>query len=319
VIKEATLDMVKFFMDYQSQDAIAYILNDSKLGLIDRNGEIIIPVEYDEITVWNIDKSEARIIKDKQVGVFDIKNKRVMIPAIYYWIIPFANDPYFLIGSKTERGICDNNHNIIVPIKYKTAYHSTDTNGNIFFIGEINNLKVAYSKEGKQLKEIPKTMNNKVIEEEEMMFFDGNSSQPNTSPMSLDFEKLGFEAELYFIIKNPKNGKQFGVIKKDGLFGVVDETSKLILDIEYRRITKDHDFPGVYLYGQNELYGWFSLNAKKILLPTLYSKIESANKYMEENQLDTNTKKYLFVNKVSPETGGFFDKETGQIFLPKEE
>jgi hypothetical protein len=66
---------------------------DCKMGLIDDEGNIIVPLEYDLVGTLGFHfDDEVEVKKDGKVGYFNIATKQVTIPTSYDMIIPYEKD-----------------------------------------------------------------------------------------------------------------------------------------------------------------------------------------------------------------------------------
>ncbi len=82
---------------------------DCKMGLIDDEGNIVIPVAYDLVGTLGFHfEDQVEVKKDGKVGYFSISEKQLTIPTEYDMIIPYGKDAVFAIVKKdTEYGWID--------------------------------------------------------------------------------------------------------------------------------------------------------------------------------------------------------------------
>lgn len=76
-----------FFLSYQTRDEKNV---NAKMGLVNAQGEIIIPFEYDLIGTLSFDKASiVEVRKDGRTGYFDIEARKLVVPPDYDMIIPY--------------------------------------------------------------------------------------------------------------------------------------------------------------------------------------------------------------------------------------
>jgi hypothetical protein len=319
IIKEASFDYITFFINHDLENAHSYASQNSRWGLIDRNGEIIIPFEYDHVLLRNTAKT-ARLRLDGKVGTFDLKNRKVCIPIIYRNVTALKNEKYFRVIEENKKcGIADINHKIIIPIEYSFVEDEIQEDGSIIFKAMQDSLIILFDESGNVLKNTNKE--EKIDEENGPYFMDMDIDEDEdfvpVPPIKLDSSKIGSEIKLYQTIKNEKNGARIGIVRTARFYGIIDEKSNLLAPIEYEKIKLDYDLPGLLLLGQDRLYGWFSMDQNKIILPAEYQKIELATRYYSRNNRDKKVDNYFFLTTSEKDSGVFFDITTGQIFSPK--
>lgn len=92
--------------------------NSKKIGFIDKNGEIVIPIIYDYASSFNNGFSSVQ--KDSKWGIIDTTGK-VIIPAKYDDVRQSEiKDEYFIFSSQGKVGLLNNKNEIIIPSIYKS-------------------------------------------------------------------------------------------------------------------------------------------------------------------------------------------------------
>jgi hypothetical protein len=319
VIKEPSFDNITFFINHDSENAVSYAVQNSKRGLLNREGKAIIPFEYDFISLLrNFTAATIRI--KKKVGIFNLKERKVSIPVIYEQVISREMGRYFTLKKMNDYGISDINHKIIVPIKFSLIEVVKQKDGSIIYNAELNNSITVFNEKGHILKSYIKE--EKVDEGIGQSFMDmdidEDSDSPRVAPINLDSTKLQNDIKLVNTFINEKNGERIGLVRKERLFGLIDEKSNLLTSIDYLKIKYDRNESGLILHGKYGLFGWFSLSKNKVILQPEYEKIEPAFRPWSRISLEKKIKNYLFLTISEEDSeGGFFDINTGQIFLPK--
>lgn len=315
VIKEPSFDHISFFLNHNSENAICHAIHNSKGGLLNRDGKILIPFEYDRIYIFK-SFNAASVSINKKSGVFNLKEGKLSIPIIYNYVISQEDGRYFKLNKMNIFGISDLNHNIIVPIKYSSIEIIKQKDDSINFYAALNNSITVYDEKGDILNSY--TKEEKIDNGIKEFFIDEDEEVDDIKPIKLDFTKLEKEVKLIYTIENKKTGKRIGLVRQKGYYGLIDEKCNLLTPIQYRKIKDDRNESGLFLYGKNRLWGWFSFSENKIILQTEYERIEPAFQPWSKYNLDKKFKNYLFLTTSENGLGVFFDTNTGQVFLPKE-
>ncbi|MFN5169154.1 MAG: hypothetical protein ACK5DD_05985 [Cyclobacteriaceae bacterium] len=73
----------------------------ARLGLVNQQGEIVIPLEYELIgTIGFLFNDKVEVARNGHVGYFDMNSKRLIIDAVYDWIAPYDGQDAFAIAKK---------------------------------------------------------------------------------------------------------------------------------------------------------------------------------------------------------------------------
>ena len=93
-------------------------------GCIDTKGTIIIPPIYDYM--FEFQNGIAQVKKNGLYGLINIKNE-LIIPVVYEYAGVF-NDYLYIVKVDGKYGLIDRNENIVLPCKYGGIYASSDGN-----------------------------------------------------------------------------------------------------------------------------------------------------------------------------------------------
>ena len=199
-------------------------------GAIDKNGSVIIPVEYEFLGhlldgLMNFEKNDS-------FGFID-KNNNVVIPAMYGNISNFSNGlaPVKMKGSD-KYGYIDKKNNLAIPAQYADA--ADFSNG----YAVVTRKKASVGKN---------SMNN----DAEMALIDSKGK-----------ELTGFD---YNSISGYMDGGLF-VVSKNKKSGVIDSTGKLILPMEYDRVSPAFN-KNLVLKTTDNKYGLVDAKGSMILKP----------------------------------------------------
>jgi hypothetical protein len=87
-----------FFVNYETRNEKN---RDVRMGLVNGNGEIIIPIEYDLIgTIAMEHRDLVEVKKDGKLGYYDIETKQLVVQPIYDLIIPYNREAVWAIVKK---------------------------------------------------------------------------------------------------------------------------------------------------------------------------------------------------------------------------
>lgn len=106
---------------FTSEQSIVRVCKESKWGLIDAEGNIVIDCQYRSLShVWLEDYIVAQN-ETYQYAIIDIKTKQEIIPYGKYRLIYLHGENYLMVQLMNSyiRGIIDIHENIIIPFKYK--------------------------------------------------------------------------------------------------------------------------------------------------------------------------------------------------------
>lgn len=123
-----------------SYDKINFLSNDrfvvvseGNYGIVDKSGNIIVPIIYDFIHPELLNKKLVVVVKHNKLGLLDVNSNKVVIPMDYDTTITV--DDFEMMGTRYggyrlkkngKWGIVDINNKIIVPFKYDGLFGSGD-------------------------------------------------------------------------------------------------------------------------------------------------------------------------------------------------
>jgi hypothetical protein len=84
------------------------------IGFMDNNFKTVIEPQYDKVTLF--EKGYARVMKYNKWGLID-KSGNIILPLLYEYIM-ILNDDRFLVTKNDKHGVVDKQNNIILPVKY---------------------------------------------------------------------------------------------------------------------------------------------------------------------------------------------------------
>lgn len=105
------------------KDGMAKVKIDSLWGVIDNNGNEIIPTKYKQL--YRFPNKLFQVCNNNLWGIINSKNK-VIVPIIYDYVFPPSHE-CVVIKQNDKYGVIDMNGNIIVKIEYNTYNEALKT------------------------------------------------------------------------------------------------------------------------------------------------------------------------------------------------
>ncbi|MBQ9184159.1 MAG: WG repeat-containing protein [Neisseriaceae bacterium] len=214
----------------------AKIKQQDKYGLMDKNGKIIIPCEYDDILTLTKEPDLIAVKKNNAWGFVD-KNNHTVIPFVYEQVWHFHNG-LAKIRNNQQYGMIDLTGKIIIPTQYQWLSDANEQGVMVFkqdnHFGLINKDNQIF-REAKSEKIAD--FNHILIKKETVSInktAEENSPQDKQSDNTkYDFEKIDGK---YVISENILANKTV-IITENNQYGLADATGKIILPVEYNYIS----------------------------------------------------------------------------------
>ena len=228
---------------------------DFACGYVDKNGEVVIPFEYDY--VYSFHNDLAAVAKGSLFGLIN-KNNEVIIPFEYALLKKYS---YGLIPAKNKNtgkwGFIDINNKLVIPHIYEKACS--------FYNG------LAVVRENGQSYNID--VNGKKIEK---LIFDFNEDDEVINDKPLPNKINQINDNMYSIVGKEivKSKEEVIKFKEKGLYGLKNIYGEVILKPEYKRIT---DFSEGYAC-INQNGKWGLVDTKGNIIGNGHRKIDLENK-----------------------------------------
>lgn len=214
----------------------AKIKQKDKYGLMDKNGKVIIPCQYDDILTLTEEPNLIAVKKDNQWGFVD-KNNSTIIPFVYEQVWHFHNG-FAKIRNNQQYGIIDLTGKIIIPTQYQWL---SDANEQGVMVFKQDNLFGLINKDNQIVREAKSEkiadFNHIIIQKQTVSInktVEENSPQEKQADnMEYDFEKIDGK---YVISENILANKTV-IITENNQYGLADATGKIILPVEYNYIS----------------------------------------------------------------------------------
>ena len=271
-------------ISYDNENKIWVVEKSKKYGIADLDGNIIIPVEYDEIS---IDSDHIYAQNAQEQKVYDAKGNEENINFGEH-VINTSNDNYKIFGSKENLlyGVKNSNEEIIIEEKYDYIEYlfdkyfiASDQSGKLGIIDDEDNIVLEFKFDsinkiensdnliqtldlekntvgiyGNQIQEIC-ILENGIIENKQNYIRIYNEND------SLYFDKSGNQKTNKELLELPMYAN-----KKDGKWGFEDKEENVKVEYEYDRVTEfnEYGFAGIQKDGK---WGVIDKNGEIILDP----------------------------------------------------
>jgi hypothetical protein len=255
------LPFVYRYIDEQKKCGLNRVVTkDDKMGFISTNPpKIVIPAEYTSLYSYN--SKVFSLCKDKYCGVIDSTGKTI-IPFLYSKVQEFSPTSFLVtqydtITKTSTVGICNYQHQFLLPMEYATANINIYSNQTFLILSKTGK----YGAMNKELQTI-------VPFEYQSLYQNPGKAQL----VGMKENKYGYLdlkgnvlAPCEYDTKIEWRNKWYEITQKNKKYGVVDTNYHTILPFEYDYLWFTNDT--LLTYKQNQLYGLMHLNGTQILAP----------------------------------------------------
>lgn len=261
------------------------IKQNNKYGIIDVNGNLLIPIEYDYLYQPYNSKNSIVVGKQGKYGVVNWKNN-IKLP-FEYESIGVIGDNFFQVKKNSKSGIVDKYNRVKVPFKYNYIF--------VYKSGFMS-VRMKNGKEG-------------VL----------NSKGREIIPTIYDSVSFHRKSKLYIVEQDNKmgiirsNGKTiipplftWVEIINENLFLITDNNFSFFIDRNFKPISSlfkihqkiESDNTNYYVTSKNKKMGIINCE-NKIIIPFVYDTIIPVLKYYRKNYfIVSQNKKYGLINKA---------------------
>ncbi len=249
-------DNKSFLSSYQKvweiEDGYYRVMQDGKMGLVDNEGNVIVPCENEQ--VWNLqDNGNIKVIKNGKIGIYNI-NGDLIIPPSYDMVWEFE-DGKAKVLKNGKIGYVDDKGYEFIPCKYDQIWDFEDGRARVFRNGSIGYINEA----GYEF--IP-AQYQKIWE-----FEDGRAQVLKNGKMGMINEAgVEFIPTQYQKIWEFEDG--MAKVLKNGKMGYINEAGAEVIPCQYQFIS---DFDnGVAKVIQDSKVSYINRNGDPVLNPEEY-------------------------------------------------
>lgn len=301
------------------EDNVLRVSKNGKYGLINFDGQEILPCEYDEITALKSIKGNLIVKKAGNVGLVNEKGQTI-ISAQYKNVLTLKEgykSEYIIVNENNQYGLISTSGTILIEPKYEAVKYLNSSN--LFAIKEAGVWKVINTQDGSILvdggyEDIIEAKSENIIVKKDGKL--GVVSKANEEKIKPQYEELKYAFSIYYIAK------------KDGKYGVINLENATVINFEYMNmayvenggfIQADKTDTETVIFDNNlgqKIIGIVSeVNTDKG-----YIKVYANNEYKyynfkleEKNSADLLTTNTLFLSKKDGKYG-YVDK-TGKVIV----
>ncbi len=120
--------MIQAFSDH-----LLIASKNNKVGLIDKKGDVVLPLDYQEVRPWN--DSVALVKTDELWHLWDIKNKKKVYDGIesFEFLKKDADETVLLIQRKSQVGVLSSRHGIVVGATFNDIINVGSVDSPLYF------------------------------------------------------------------------------------------------------------------------------------------------------------------------------------------
>ena len=296
------------------EEGVLRVKKDNKYGLINYEGEIILPIEYEEIKALSGVKNSLVIKKEQQVGLCDNKGKVIINPE-YKEIKQINNDyknGYIVINNENKQGLIDFTGATTLEQKYEEIKPIT-SNG-IYIVKENSKMQVINNQGEILLSD--KFIEAKEINGENIVFL--NNKKYGVMNVKGDTIVEAQYQDLQYIFG------EYYIAQKESKYGIINTSNEIKLPFEYANISYNSEARFIEASKQDvELSQIFNEKFEEKLQGIIsnvnteksYLRIRTANEYKyynfqleEKTATEVLTQNTLFLSKKDGKYG-YTDKD----------
>ena len=241
---------------WEIDDGYYRVMQDGKMGLVDGNGNIIIPCENEQ--VWNLqDNGNIKVIKNGKIGIYNI-NGDLIIPTTYDMVLDYE-DGRAKVLKNGKMGYVNEAGNEYIPCKYDQIWDFEDgkarvfRNGGMGYINEAGNefIPAQYQKIWDFEDGRAKVLKNGKI---------GMINESGYEVIPAQYQKIwDFEDGIARVLKN-------------GKMGYINQVGTELIPCQYQYIGDFED--GVAKVVNNGKVSYVNLNGEQVNDPEIYEDID---------------------------------------------
>lgn len=240
----------------------------SNLGIVDKNGNVILPHLFGKSYNYS-GKNEVLLYINSNYGLFNVNELRWTVPLQYEEMKSLSNN-LFAAQKGGKWGVIDNNNKVIVPFEWYQISSISNLENYIAVTSSTypNRMNGIYSLIERKLT-VPCVYSSLRKLEQQNYFLVCLNSKYNI----VDINNVPLFKTWYDHLKAPSNGRNFYIVKNENRYGVIDESEKAVIPMEYLEFA-DYPFSdGSYLAKNKDGKYGFILIDGRITLPFEYDNL----------------------------------------------
>ena len=235
-----------------------HVKKDGKEGTFNFDGDVVIPLKYDEVFIHMLEKHDYCDVKvNGKSGLYHIKKKRELLPCIFDYISYEESMRGFKVELNEKYGLFSAEGKELIPCKFDILSYNEKTG----FIEVTKNEKEGlYNVDGKEI--IPCIFDH-ISYEEDMRGFE---VEQNEKYGMLNMEGKEILPCIYdFIYTSDGDFIKVELNEKQGLYSIKDK--KFLFNCEYEDLSVPSEDLILFRKKKKEKYGYMDLNGKIVIEP----------------------------------------------------
>ncbi len=227
-------DTIETIDNYDSKENIWYednvlrVSKDGKYGIIDFNGQEVLPCEYDEISALKGNTNNFIVKKGKNIGLINEKGQAI-INTEYKNILTLEEgykDAYIIVNADDKYGLISTTGTILIEPKYSEVKYLGDSN--LFAVKQDKTWQLMDTSENKILidkgyEDFKEVKSDNIIVKKDGKY--GVITKENKEKIKPEYDDLEYAFSIYYIAK------------KDGKYGVITLDNETVIKFEYKAMT----------------------------------------------------------------------------------
>lgn len=242
------------FLNLMDEKGMIFAQKGSKYGYIDINQNIIIPFEYDELSLFSNELASAK--KNEKFGFVNRKGL-VVIPFQYEEESSFGNNGIAMVKTNDKFGFINKSGKEIIPIIFQEAKETTLDS---LVVVSINGKWALFSDKGKQ-------KSNFIYDEITFSKIGLIYVRKNEQIGYLDFNLNEVIPFGKYTFGDNFNQNKLAIVSKNNHFGVINEFGKEVIRTEYDTLEhpqKDYAESSTFVAQKNNYFILFDEKGKKV-------------------------------------------------------
>lgn len=207
------------------EDNVLRVSKDGKYGIIDFNGQEILPCEYDEITALESVTNNFIVKKDNKVGLVNEQGQTIIKPE-YKNILTLEEgykNEYIIVNEDNQYGLISTTGTVLIEPQYEAVKYLK--NSNLFAVKESGQWKLINTEDGTILIDdgyedmVEAKSENIIVVDSEGRY--GVVTKENKQVIKPEYEDLKYAFSIYYIAK------------KDGKYGIINQENETVIDFDY--------------------------------------------------------------------------------------
>ncbi len=221
------IDNLDSKQNFWYEDNVLRVSKNGKYGIINFEGQEVLPCEYDEITALKGVTSNFIVKKDDNVGLVNEKGQTI-INTEYKNILTLEEgykSEYIVIDANNKYGLISTTGTILIEPKYKGIKYLGSSN--LFAVKKDKTWQLMDTEENKiiiddEYEDIVEAKSDNIIIKKDGKY--GVVTKTNKEKIEPQYEDLKYAFSIYYIAK------------KDGKYGVINLENKAVIKFEYENM-----------------------------------------------------------------------------------